>query len=325
MRTTRRLLPYAALACALAVALVAADARAQAYPTKPVKAIVNFPPGGPLDLMARAIGEKLAASLGQPVVVENRGGAAGNIGAEAVARSAPDGYTLLVTIDTTFTVNPTVYASMPFTLASFEPLMLIATSGLVFGVNPGLGADTVAQVITKGRTQELTFSSAGNGSPGHLEASILRDKAGVKAVHVPYKGNAAAVLALVSGEVQVGVLGAPGMVPHVKSGKIKALAVTSRKRSPLAPEVPTVAEAGMPELELEVLYLMMAPAGTPQAGRELLQRQLAAALAAPDVRARLTSVDLDPSGETGEAVLQRLQANRDRYAETIRRTGMKAE
>jgi len=316
---------FVAPTLALAAALAAGPAAAQGFPEKPVRIIVNFPPGGPSDILMRSLGDKMAAALRQPFVVENRPGAGGNIGAEAVARSPADGYTVLSSIDTTFTVNPNLYKSMPFRLAELKPVMLTASSGLAVGVNPGLGAASLADFVQKGKAETITFSSGSNGSPGHVAASILQYTAGVKVSHIPYKGNTPAVMALVSGEVQAGILSTPGLLPHIKAGKVKALAVTSRKRSPLLPDVPTTAEAGVPALEVEVLYLAFVPAATPEPIVTTLQKAMAAALAAPDVQERLRNLDLVVEGETGAAVEARLAKARERYAATIKATGMKID
>jgi tripartite-type tricarboxylate transporter receptor subunit TctC len=308
-----------------AAVFMAGPVAAQGFPEKPVRIIVNFPPGGPSDILARSLGEKMSAALKQPFVVEARGGAGGNIGAEAVARSPADGYTVLFSIDTTFTVNPNLYKSMPFKLAELKPLMLMASSGLLVGVNPSVGATSLADFIATGRRETITFSSGSNGSPGHVAASILQDTAGVKVNHIPYKGNTPAVMAVVTGEVQAGILATTGLLPQVQAGKVKALAVTSRKRSPLMPEVPTTAEAGVPALEFEVMFVALVPAATPEPVVATLQKALADALAAPDVRDRLQKLDMVIEGETGAAAEARLAKARERYAATIKATGMKID
>jgi tripartite-type tricarboxylate transporter receptor subunit TctC len=267
----------------------------------------------------------MSTALKQPFVVENRAGAGGNVGAEAVARSAPDGYTVLFGIDTTFTVNPSLYSSMPFKLEELKPLMLIASSGLAVGVHPSVGSSSLKDFVTKGRIETITFSSGSNGSPGHVAASILQEVAGVKVIHVPYKGNTPAVMAIVSGEVQAGILATPGLLPHIQAGKVRALAVTSRKRSPLLPDVPTGPEAGVPALEVEVLYLAFVPAATPPGVTAALQRAMTAALAVPDVQERLRRLDLVAEGETGAVVEARLAKARERYAAAIKATGMKID
>jgi tripartite-type tricarboxylate transporter receptor subunit TctC len=307
------------------VLLAAAGALAQEYPSKPVRIIVNFPPGGPSDILARTLGDKMGAALKQPFVVEARGGAGGNIGAEAVARSPADGYTVLFSIDTTFTVNPNLYKSMPFTLTDLKPLMLMASSGLLVGVNPSVGTTSLADFVAKGKRETITFSSGSNGSPGHVAASILQDSAGVKVNHIPYKGNTPAVMAVVTGEVQAGILATTGLLPQVQAGKVKALAVTSRKRSPLMADVPTTAEAGVPTLEFEVMYVAFVPAATPEPVVAILQKAMSDALRAADVQERLTKLDMVIEGETGAAAEARLAKARERYAATIKATGMKID
>jgi tripartite-type tricarboxylate transporter receptor subunit TctC len=298
---------------------------AQAYPGKPIKVINPFPPGGPSDTIARLLANKMQPTLGQPIVVESKPGAAGNIGTDVVAKSAPDGYTLLMGIDTPLTVNPTLYPSMPFKPSDLKPVAIIASSSLMFAVHPKLGVSSVAEFLAIAKSREVNFSSAGNGSPGHVAAAMLTEKTGAKINNVMYKGNTPAVLAVVSGEVDGAIIATPGLLPHVKAGKLKALAVTSSKRSPIAPDVPTTAEAGIGGVQFEVLYVLMAPAATPPEVIARLQKELTAALAAPDVQETLKGLDLSILNETGPAAEQRLAKNRERYATTIRNTGMKFE
>lgn len=313
------------IATAATVAAMPAAIAQQHYPDKPVKFIVNFPPGGPLDILARTLAEKLQASFGQPVVVENKPGAGGNIGADLVAKSAADGYTILITIDTPVTINPGVYKSLPFRPADLKPVMTVASSGLMIGTNPGLGAATLKDLVAKGKNEVLTFSNSGNGSPGHMAASILASATGIKANHILYRGNAPAVLAVISGEVQAGILATPGLLPQVKAGRIVPLAVTSPRRSALAPDIPTVAEAGLEGLEFEVLYAAMVPAATQQPVVDVLVKALGVALALPDVKAKLAGLDMDVLAETGATASDRLARLRERYAKTIQATGMQVE
>jgi tripartite-type tricarboxylate transporter receptor subunit TctC len=314
------------LACALGLSAGGVPALAQdAWPSRPVRFIVNFPAGGPLDLLARSLAEALQARFKQPFVVENRAGAGGNIGADAVAKAAPDGHTVLLGIDSTFTVNPHIYRSMAFKPADLRPLVVMSSSGLLVGVNPSNGFRSLADLVAAGKTRGVSFSSAGSGSPGHLAAEMATEATGMKITHVPYKGNAPAVTAILSGEVTGGVLATPGMLPHVKAGKIGALAVTSRKRSPLAPDVPTVEEAGLPQLEQEVLYLVMLPAATPEPIAQVLQKAVVDALAQPGLRARLQSLDMHPEGLQGAEAARRLAQLSERYGKVIRATGMKVE
>jgi len=311
-------MPVAALAAGPAFAQ-------QGYPARPIRLISPFPPGGPSDSIARVLGNKINASLGQPLVIEYKAGAAGNIGADFVAKSAADGYTLLMTIDTPFTVNPALYPSMPFKPSDLKPVSIIASSSLMFAAHPKLGVATVAEFLDIAKKREVNFSSAGNGSPGHVAAAMLAEKTGAKINNIMYKGNTPAVLAIVSGEVEAAIVATPGLLPHVQAGKLKALAVTSTKRSAIAPDVPTTAEAGIGGVEFEVLYLMMAPAATPAPIVAILQREISAALAQPDVQETLRASDLTILNETGAAADARLARNRERYAATIKNTGMKFE
>ncbi|MFD0669183.1 tripartite tricarboxylate transporter substrate binding protein [Ramlibacter sp. MAHUQ-53] len=318
---SRRALGAAVLALALAPGL----AGAQAYPAKTVRFINNFPPGGPADVLARSMAEALQATLKQAFIVENKAGAAGNIGADQVAKAPADGHTVLFGIDTTFTVNPHLYKSMPFRADDLKPVMVLASSGLLVGATPASGWRSMKDLVAAGKVRTLNFSNAGSGSPGHLALEIFKDAAGVRIQHVPYKGNTPAVTALLAGEVEAGALASPGMLPHVKAGKITPLAVTSRQRSRLLPEVPTVAEAGLKELELEVLYVAMVPAATPDAVVQVLHKAMAEALQRPDIQARLASLDLVPEGQAGDAARKRLADLSARYARIVKATGMQAE
>ena len=300
-------------------------AQTPVWPTKPVKFINSFPPGGPSDTIARSVADVLQNQFKQPFVVENRAGASGNIGTDAVAKSAADGYTVLWGIDTTTTINPHIYKGMPFKPTDLRPVMVAASSGLLVGVHPSTGFKTMADLVNAGKTKGVTFSSAGSGSPGHFAAEMFTEATGMKITHVPYKGNTPAVTAVLSGEVNAGVLATPGMLPHVKAGKITALAVTSRKRSSLAPEIPTVAEAGHPQLEQEVLYVIMVPAATPEPVVQAMQKAIGDALARQDVRARLDSLDLHYEGLVGAAANKRLSDLSERYGRIIKATGMKVE
>jgi tripartite-type tricarboxylate transporter receptor subunit TctC len=315
----------AVAAFAAATLLVPSLAPAQAWPAKPVKFINNFPPGGPSDMIARSIADVLQNQFRQPFIVENKAGASGNIGADAVAKAPADGHTVLFGIDSTFTVNPHIYKGLPFKPGDLRPVMVMASSGLLVGVHPSTGFRTLQDLVAAGRKQPVTFSSAGSGSPGHLAAEVFNEAAGLKITHVPYKGNTPAVTAVLSGEVNGGALATPGMLPHVKAGKITALAVTSRKRSALAPGIPTVAEAGLPQLEQEVFYLAMVPAATPEPVAQAIEKALGDALGRAEVRARLENLDLHYEGLAGAAAGKRLADLSERYGKVIRATGMKVE
>ncbi|MDB5731658.1 MAG: putative exported protein [Variovorax sp.] len=314
------------VALLMALGLNAPPALSQgAFPDKPVKFVNAFPPGGPADILARSVADVLQASLKQPFVVENKPGASGNIGADMVAKSPADGYTVLFGIDTTFTVNPHIYKAMPFRPGDLKPLMIMASSGLLVGVHPSTGIKSMKELVDQARKKVLNFSSAGSGSPGHLAVELFAGVTKAKFNHIPYKGNTPAVTAVLSGEVDGGVLATPGMLPYVKAGKITALAVTSQQRSRLAPDLPTVAEAGFKDLEQEILYVAMVPAATPEPVMQTLRRAFAGAFARPDVQARLLNLDLEFDGSTGAAAARRLADVSGHYADVIRATGMKVE
>jgi tripartite-type tricarboxylate transporter receptor subunit TctC len=314
----------ATIACA---ALVAGSAAAQtaAWPSKPVKFINSFPPGGPIDILVRSVADALQKQYNQPFVVENKPGAGGSIGADVVAKAPADGYTVMWGIDTTFTVNPHIYKTLPYKNADLKPLVVVASSGLLVGVHPSTGYKTMQDLVAAGKTKPLNFSSGGSGSPGHLAVELFTDAAGIKLAHIPYKGNTPAVLAIVAGEVDGGVLATPGMLPQVKAGKITALAVTSRKRSSLAPEVPTVAEAGLKELENEVVYVAMVSSATPEPVVQALQKAVLDALTQSEVQKRIASIDMEYEGLTGSAAAKRLADLYERYGRVIKATGMKVE
>ena len=296
-----------------------------AWPSKTVRFVNSWPAGGPSDILARAVGDVLQKQYGQPFVIDNKPGAAGNLGADMVAKSAPDGYTLLWGIDTTHTINPHIYKSMPFKEADLKPLVVLSNSGLLLGVHPSTGIKSARDFMQTARERSLNFSSGGNGSPGHLWVNMINEAAATRLVHVPYRGNSPAVMAVVSGEVDGGTLATPGMLPQVKGGMIHALAVTSRKRSPLAPDVPTVGELGLPDLESEVLYVVMAPAATPDALMQTLSKAILEALARPELQARLRELDMAYEGLTGRDATRRLERLSDRYGRIIRATGMKVD
>ena len=300
-------------------------AQAQAFPSRAIKLVNNFPAGGPSDILARGASDVLQQRLGQPVIVDNRPGAGGNLGADAVAKSPADGHTVLVCIDSLFTVNPHIYKAMPVKLADFKPLLTLASSGLLIGVHPGTGIKSLAELVAQGKKRTLNFSSGGSGSPGHLAVSVMSEATGMKIQHIPYKGNSPAVTAVLAGEVDAGVLATPGMLPYVKAGKITPLAVTSRQRSPLAPEVPTVAELGLPGLEQEVLYLTLVPAATPADAVQALQSAWADAMGRPEMKARMQQLDLQAEKDAGGALRDRLLRQSARYARIIQSTRMTVE
>lgn len=321
-RPTFRLLTLCLSACCAWTPAMAQDS----FPSKTIKIVNNFAAGGPSDVLARSIGQVLAEKFKQAVIVENKPGAAGNLGADAVVKSPADGHTLLFSIDTTFTVNPHIYGkTMPFKASELRPVVIISSSGLMVAVNPATGIKTLKDFIAVGKAKGLTLSSAGNGAPGHLAAERLTDAAQIKITHIPYKGNSPAVTAVLANEIDGGVLATSGLLPFVRSGKITGLAVTSSRRSRLAPELPTVAELGMKELEQDILYLALVPSATPEAVVQKLQTGILEALKRPEFESRLANLDMALEGQTGAEASKRLAETSERYGKLVRATGMKVE
>ena len=299
-------------------ALTAGQACAQgAYPDRPVRIVVNFPAGGPLDILARVMAEKMQRTLKQTVIVENQTGAAGNIGARTVANAAPDGYTLLFSIDTPFTLSPSVYKKMPFSITDLEPVTLLGSSTLTVATNPNVGVDSLKALILKSSSQPISFSSAGQGSPGHIAALMLSETTGMRINHIPYRGNAPAVVALLSGEVQAGILSTSGLIPQIQAKSLIPLAVAGSTRSTLLPDLPTVTELGYPGLELEFLFLALLPRGTPEPVRQALRQAMEQALAQQDIRDRLTQLDILASDLELDALNAKLKRMRTGYAKII--------
>lgn len=313
------------VALALTLGTGAVQAQAPVWPSKAVRFVNSWPAGGPSDILARAVGDVLQKQHGQAFIVDNKPGAAGNLGADLVAKSAPDGHTLLWGIDTTHTINPHIYRTLPFKNSDLKPLVILSSSGLLLGVHPGTGIKSARDFIQVARERSLNFSSGGNGSPGHLWINMANIGAATRLVHVPYRGNTPAVMAVLAGEVDGGTLATPGMLPHVKAGKITPLAVTSRKRSRLAPEVPTVGELGFKDLESEVLYVVMAPASTPESLMQTLAKAITDALTRPELQNRINELDMAYEGLTGAAAVSRLKKISDQYGHVIRATGMKVD
>jgi tripartite-type tricarboxylate transporter receptor subunit TctC len=299
---------------AFLLAIAAHGAIAQDYPSKPVRLINPFPAGGPLDITARALGEKLSQRLKQPFIVENRAGASGNIGADAVAKAPADGYTLLVSLDTVLTVNPWVYRQMPFDAANaFAPISTLATFDQMLVAHPSVRAATLAEFVALAKREQLTYASAGRGSPGHLTMELFAQTAGIKLLHVPYKGNAPAVTDLLGGQVQTAFIATPGVAPQVKTGKLKAYAVSGKARSPLAPEVPTLAEAGYADATTEFAFLLLAPAGVAKDVLQVLEPATSAAMTDPKVAERLAAIGIQALGSPPGEAVERLRAGSQKW------------
>jgi tripartite-type tricarboxylate transporter receptor subunit TctC len=328
--TLPRFALWVALACTWPLA---AQAQAQdkilSWPNQPVRIINNFAAGGPSDLIARAVAEALQKISGQSVIVENKAGAGGNIGATEVAKAAPDGRTIFLGIDTAFTVNPHIFPALPFKLGTkageLKPLAILSSNGLLLGTSAMQGLLSMPELISAGKTRGVNFSSGGTGSPGHLGVAIFSQAANIKITHIPYRGNSPAVLAMVTGEVDGGILSVTGMLPHVKSGKIMPVAMTSRQRSRLLPDVPTVAELGYPELQNEVLTVCMVPGATPAPLLAAMQTAVLEAMKTPALQEKLANFDMVAENLTGAAASKRLSTLSAHYAQIIKATGMRAE
>jgi tripartite-type tricarboxylate transporter receptor subunit TctC len=306
----------------------AALAHAQPYPARPIHLIVPFPPGGGNDTVARAIAQQVGPDLGQPVVIDNRPGAGGSVGAELAAKAPPDGYTLFLAGVGSHVVNPNLHARLPYDpVRDFTPITLLATAPSVLVVNPAVPARTVAEFTAYARAHpgKLNYASNGNGSAAQLAAAMYESMANVRMVHVPYKGIAPALTDLLSGEVQLMFGTVVALVPHIQAGKLRALAVTSRSRSALLPDVPTLAESGVPEYEAGSWYGVMAPAGTPREIVERLHDAIVRALREPEVAKRLAAEGAIVIGSTPEEFGAHLKTELARVGKVVRAAGIRIE
>jgi tripartite-type tricarboxylate transporter receptor subunit TctC len=300
-------------------------AQAQSYPTKPIRVIVSTVPG-PLDAFARIICDKVSASIKQPLVIENRAGAGGNIAAELVMKSPADGYTLLFSIDTTFTVNPSIYKKLPFDPAKdFATIAVPVTYGQMLAVHPSVAANTVPELVALAKQKPLTYASGGNGSPSHLSSAYFLATAGIDMTHVPYKGTGQSIVDVVAGQVNTIFAVTTGVLPHVKAGKLRGLAVSSASRSVQAPDLPTIAEAGYPGFDASFAYSLMAPAGTPDEIVQLLNREVKKAMAAPDVHEKNRFADYADTGLDARQSGAWLKDSRERWAKVIKSAGITSE
>ena len=319
-----RLLGLAVLACCT---LCSAPARADDYPSRAVRVIVPFSPGGAVDGPMRLIAQELGKQLGQSVVVENRPGAGATIGTDAVAKSPPDGYTLLLASQTN-AIAATLYPKLPFDpIEDFAPISLIGREPGVVVVHPALPVKSLQELIAyvKAHPGEVNYASSGNGSGQHLFAALLCSITGMKMNHVPYRGSGQATTDLLGGQVQVSIPGMAGMLGHIKSGKLRALAVTGATRAPQLPDVPTMAEAGVPGYEAYVWMGLLAPKGTPPIVVDKLQREVAAALTSTDVRHYMANASIEVVGSTPTEFGAFFRKEKDRWAKIVRETGAKVD
>jgi tripartite-type tricarboxylate transporter receptor subunit TctC len=298
---------------------------AQSFPTKPIRLIAPFAPGGALDLIARGLGQKLSEGVGQPVVVENRAGASGAIGSEAVKNAAPDGYTLLLGATATHGVNPALNPKLPYdAIRDFTPISLVATIPHALVVNASLPVASVQDLVNLGKSRLLNYGSAGNGTPHHLGAELFKTLTGIKAVHVPYKGSGPALADLIGNQIDFISVEYTAAEPHIKSGKLKALATATAQRVP-GIQLPTVAEAGYPAFLVTSWYAIFGPAGMPPDVTHKLSSEIAKALASPDLNERLRGLGTTPVGSTPEELATHVRTEVARWTQVVKTAGVKPE
>src|ERR671914_1964465 len=319
--SVKRLLIY--VLCAFAV-----QAWAQSYPSKPVRVIVPYPPGGGNDTLGRLFAAKLGERTGQPFVVENRPGAGTMIGTEAAAKSAPDGYTILLSSIATHALSPNLYSRVPFDpINDFAPITLLGIAPTVLVINNELPAASLAEFIAlaKAKPGSFTYASGGNGTPPHINGEVFKALAGIDLLHVPYKGGGPALADLAAGRVHVMLDTAASAMPHVRSGKLRALALSAPRRSPDLPDLPTFAEAGLPQYDTNAWYSMHAPAGTPNEIVRRLNTELVAILKDPDILARFKQLSTDPVGNSPEEFGAFVKAELDKYARVIKAANIRLD
>jgi tripartite-type tricarboxylate transporter receptor subunit TctC len=313
----KRLLAILALAAA-------GSALGQGYPAKPVRVIVPFSPGGVADSSARVLSDRLGARLGQPVVVENRPGASGNLGTAAVAAAAPDGYTLLLGFDGTMVINPHVYASLPWdTLRDFAPVTKLGDATLILVAHPSVPAQNLKELVSLKKA--FSYGTAGTGSTPHLAGELLAQRTGIELTHVPYKGGGQAMGDVVGGQIPLVFTAIATAQQFVKSGKLKGLGVSAAKRSGSLPEVPTFIESGLEGFVVDSWTGILAPAKTPRGALERLQKEIAAVLDEPEIRSRYATLGIEPVGNTPEAFAEQIRADLARWEKVVRQAKIRIE
>jgi tripartite-type tricarboxylate transporter receptor subunit TctC len=328
MRRSFRPLFAAFIALTAIGAAAIANAQTPAYPSRPIRLVVPFPAGGTTDILARSVAQKLTEAWGQPVVVDNRPGAAGNIGAELVAKAPPDGYTLLMGTVGTHAINASLYAKMPYDhVKDFVPVILVAGVPNVLVVNPAVPAHSVSELIAyaKANPGKLNFASSGSGTSIHLSGELFKVSTGVQITHIPYKGSAPALQDLIGGQVQLMFDNLPSALPQIKGGKLRALAVTSTTRAAVLPEVPTVAESGLPGFEASSWFGILAPAGTPPAIVTKINGEVAKWVASAEAKEKLLGQGANAAGGTPEDFARHIHAETAKWAKVVKESGAKVD
>jgi len=314
--------PRLLLVCA---AFAAMPVMGQSYPVKPIRLVVPFAAGGPNDFVARIVGQKLTEALGQPVVIDNRAGAGGNIGTELVAKAARDGYTLCL-VGMHFVVNPSLYENAGYdALKDFAPVTLAAVSPVIIVAHPSLPARNVRELVQLAKRNHLNYGSPGTGTAGHLAGVLFDMVAGVKMQQIPYKGAAPAISDLLGGQVKLGFMAFPPATPHVRAGRLRGIAVTTLQRSAALPDVPTVAESGFPGFSVDNMYGVLTTGGTPQSTLERLNQEIVRVVRMPDVSGRLTSQGYEPVGDTPEHFAAYLRTELEKWAKVVKESGLHVE
>jgi tripartite-type tricarboxylate transporter receptor subunit TctC len=317
-----------ALVLSMLGAVSTGSALAQAnYPDKPVRFVVPYPPGGGTDVIARIVQDRFQALLGQPIIIDNKGGAGGSVGSELAARAAPDGYTVLFTLSS-HTINPAIYPKLSFdTIKDFESIGTVASLPQILVANPQVPANTVAELVAlaKAKPELLAYASVGNGSPGHLAGELFKLRTGTQMTHIPYRGGGPAVTDVMSGQVPLLWVSIPAAAQFVKTGKLKALAVSTLKRSSAFPDVPTVQETGVPDFEVDSWYAMFVPARTPQPVIDRLNRALNAVLTEPAIREKLLAQGAEGVGGTPQTLTRIVAAEIPKWAKLAKDANIKAD
>ena len=302
-------------------------AQTDTYPSKPIRIVVAFTAGGTTDIIARLVGKKMTDAWGQPVVIENRPGAGGNLGSNIVAKAPPDGYTLLIGSVGPLAVNATLYPNMPYdNLKDFAPICLVAEVPNMLVVHPSVPVHSVQDLVNLARAKPgtLNYGSTGNGTTGHLSGELLNERAKIDLVHIPYRG-ATAVTDLLGGQIQLMFATIPSVIQHVRAGSLRAIAVTSRRRSSALPEIPTVAESGYPGFEASSWYGFVAPAGTPHPIIRKLHALIAGIVNIPEINEQLSSQGADPVGNTPEEFAQYMRRETDKWAKVVKASGIRID